>query len=309
MPKALFTINPELTAIALAYRNKKMIAEEVMPRVSVGTQEFKYTVHNADEPFTLPETLVGRTGKVGQVEFTASDATAACEDHGLEDVVPLVDIENAKKNNFDPMGRATEGVTDYIMLRREKRVADLVTNAALYPAGNKLTLSGTDQWTDQTDSDPIKNILDAIDAMWMAANTITMNKAVWRALRTHPDVVKATNGNSGDTGIAARQAVAELFEVDRILVGEAKINTAKKGQTATLGELWGNHVALSYQDPNVTPKNGVSFGYTAEFSAKQTWSKFDDSVGLRGANVIKTGESLKELICAANCGYLLTNAV
>ena len=36
-----FPIDPQLTAIAVMYRNERLIADEVMPRVSVGQREFK----------------------------------------------------------------------------------------------------------------------------------------------------------------------------------------------------------------------------------------------------------------------------
>ena len=38
MSNAPFPIDPELTAIAIAYRNGRMIADEVLPRVPVGKQ-------------------------------------------------------------------------------------------------------------------------------------------------------------------------------------------------------------------------------------------------------------------------------
>ncbi len=37
---APFPINPALMAIAIAYHNAQMIADEVLPRVPVGKQEF-----------------------------------------------------------------------------------------------------------------------------------------------------------------------------------------------------------------------------------------------------------------------------
>lgn len=307
--QAPFAIDPVLTAIVVAYKQGNMIADMVLPRVPVGKMDFKYTKLTKEEPFNLPETQVGRTGKVNEVEFTASEVSASCVDHGLEDVIPNQDTGNAAGSNYDPRGRASEGLMELISLRREKRAADIIFAAAQYPTGNKQTLSGTDQWSDHTNSDPIGDILTAMEACWVTPNKLTVNRAVWRQLRTHPDIIKATNNNSGDTGIAARQAVAELFELDEILVGEAKINSANKGQTASLGELWGKHAALNYVNPSATPESGVSFGYTATYGDRIAMSRQDPDVGLRGGERIKVGESLIELVTASDCGYLFTNAV
>ncbi|UVH84375.1 hypothetical protein NW342_22030 [Pseudomonas aeruginosa] len=76
MSNAPFPIDPELTAIAIAYRNGRMIADEVLPRVPVGKQEFKYWKYDLAQGFTVPETLVGRKSKPNEVEFSATDESA-----------------------------------------------------------------------------------------------------------------------------------------------------------------------------------------------------------------------------------------
>lgn len=85
---APFPIQPELTAIAIAYRNQSLIADEVLPRVPVGKQDFKYLKHAMAEGFTLPDTKVGRRSKPNDVEFSATEITASTEDFGLDDPVP-----------------------------------------------------------------------------------------------------------------------------------------------------------------------------------------------------------------------------
>ena len=48
-----FPIQQELTAIALAYSNRSYIADQVLPRVPVGSREFKWLQYNRDELFTV----------------------------------------------------------------------------------------------------------------------------------------------------------------------------------------------------------------------------------------------------------------
>src|SRR5690242_2969427 len=131
MANAPFPIQPHLTAIAIGYRNPLLIADGVLPRVPVGMQEFKYLKHTKEEVFTLPDTRVGRKGRPNEVDFTATEVTDKTEDFGLDDPVPQNDIDNAPVN-FDPLGRATEGIADLIALDREKRAADLVFTSANY---------------------------------------------------------------------------------------------------------------------------------------------------------------------------------
>ena len=127
MSKANFPVNPVLTAIAIAYRNRRMIADDVLSRTDVGKQEFKYLQHDLGEGFTVPKTIVGRTSRPNQVEFSATELTASTEDHALDAPVPVVDAKNAPAN-YDPDGRAVEQTINLIELAREIRTAGLVFN-------------------------------------------------------------------------------------------------------------------------------------------------------------------------------------
>lgn len=73
MSKAPFPIDAHLTAIAIAYRNSSMIADEVLPRVPVGKAEFKWWEYDLGQGFTVPNTNVGRTSQPNQVEFNAEE--------------------------------------------------------------------------------------------------------------------------------------------------------------------------------------------------------------------------------------------
>ncbi|MDF5847721.1 hypothetical protein P4124_07620 [Pseudomonas aeruginosa] len=136
MSNAPFPIDPELTAIAIAYRNGRMIADEVLPRVPVGKQEFKFWKYDLAQGFTVPETLVGRKSKPNEVEFSATDETSSTEDHGLDAPVPQADIDNAP-TNYNPLGHATEQTTNLILLDREARTSKLVFNPNSMPRATK----------------------------------------------------------------------------------------------------------------------------------------------------------------------------
>lgn len=308
MPKAPFPITPELTAIAIGYRNKRMIADEVLPRVPVGKEEFKYWKFDLSEGFTVPDTKVGRKSKPNEMEFSADEATASTEDYGLEDPIPNKDIDNAP-DNYDPMGRSTEQLTNVILLDREVRTSGLVFNNANYGANNKIVLSGTDQFSDQANSKPIQVIMDSLDTMIMRGNVMTIGRTAFSALAQHPDILKAVHANSGDKGIATREAIAALFELDDIFVGEARVNTAKKGQAVNLQRAWGGHISLMYRDKLADTRHGTTFGFTAQFGNRIAGSQPDGDIGLRGGQRVRVGESVKELLTANDLGYFIENVV
>jgi hypothetical protein len=307
---APFPVQPTLTAIAVAYRNTELIADSVLPRVPVGAQDFKYLRWTQAEHFTVPNTRVGRRSQPNEVEFTATETSASCDDYGLDYPVPQQDIDNAPPN-YDPVGRATEGVADLIELDREIRAAGLVFGAGNYAAANKATLSGTGQWSDFTNSDPVTAILNAFDAMLYRPNVAVLGQAVWTRLSTHPKVCKAIFGNNTDAGIVSRQAFAALLELDEVLVGRGWYNTAVKGQTASLARVWGKHAAFVYRNSAASSVSGgvVTYGMTAQYGTRIAGAMPDMKIGAKGGQRVRVVESVKELMTANDLGYLFTNAV
>ena len=308
MANAPFPIDPHLTAIAVAYRNSAYIADEILPRVPVGKQEFKYDVYPIDETFRLPDTKVGRKGKPNEVDLTASEVTASTEDFGLEDPIPQADIDNAAPGK-NPLDRAIMQLSDYIALDREKRTADIVFNANQYAAGNKITLSGTSQFSDFANSDPLGVLIAGMDACLVRPNRVVLGQEVWSKLRQHPKIVKAVLGNAGDSGIARASDLAQLLEVEQVLVGQSRLNTAKKGQAATLARVWGKHALLAHVNKLAATQGSLTFGFTAQWGQRIAGTMEDKNIGLRGGQRARVGESVKELISAANAAYFVENAV
>lgn len=307
-PTAPFPVDPELTAIAIAYRNDSLIADQVLPYVPVGKQEFKYYKYSLKEGFQLPDGKVGRKGRPNELEFGATEATDSTEDFGFDAKIPQSDIDNAPVN-YDPVGRHVESIMSTVKRIREKRVSDLVFNVNSYAASNQKTLSGTSQFSDFANSDPLGEISAALDAMVMRGNIMVIGQAVWSKLRMHPEVVKAVLGNSGDSGMVSRQAVAELFELEDVVVGRGWIDTTKKGQTPSLTRVWGKHISLIYRDRLADAASGTTFGFTARFGDPIAGQWEDKNIGLRGGIVARAGESAKEVITANDLGFFLQNVV
>lgn len=318
MAQAPFVIQPRLTAITLAYRNEKLISDDVLPRIPVESEVFKYSAYTKADAFTVPDTRVGRKSQVNEIDWSATETTNTTKDYGLEDAIPYYDVlaaQAAQKAQgvmpIDPQARSTELLTDLIALDREIRVSKLVFNPASYVAANVQTLSGTSQWSDFVNSDPIGAILSAMDTMLIRPNVMVIGRQGWTKLMTNPKLVKAYNGTTGDTGVVPKQFVANLFELDDIIVGEGWINTAKKGQTPNLQRAWGKNCALIYKSPLLaSPTGTMSFGFTAQWGERIAGViEQDPSIGLRGGTRVRVGESVQEVITASDVGYYFQNVV
>jgi hypothetical protein len=53
----------------------------------------------------------------------------------------------------------------------------------------------------------------------------------------------------------------------------------------------------------------VTFGVTAQFGTRVAGSWDDKNIGLTGGKMVRAGESVKEVITAADLGYFVQNAV
>jgi hypothetical protein len=314
---APFTVQPKLTQIAMAVKPQGLIADIVCPRIIVPGEKFIYTKMSTEEAFTIPDTRVGRTGAPNQVEFGGVDVTDSTEDHGLDDPVPNKDVKNAEGTNYDPLAAAAERTALLVELAREKRVADLYFALNTYAASLRSTLSGTSQWSDYTNSDPVAAILAMFDNMLVRPNIGVFGRAVWTKFRQHPKVVAAVlNAGKGTGGAAAagaigRKAVADLLELDDIIVGESFANTAKKGQAASYARLWGKHAAFLRIDPNVRDPRAAlpTFGFTAQWGERVSGTIANSNIGLDGGQTVRVGEHVKELICFQEVGTFFQNAV
>ncbi len=310
MRQAPFTPNPVYTAIAIEYRNRKMIADQVLPRVQVSAGDFKYRFYPLADGFTVPDTTVGRLSPPNRVETSSTDATASTIDRGLDDSVPQADIDNAANvPGYDPLARATMFVSNLIELDREIRAASLVFDNNQYATSNRTTLSGTTQWSDFTNSDPVKAILTALDGMTMRANIMVIGSQVATQLSMHPKVLQAVYKTLQGAGVAAMSDLAKVLDLEEIVIGQALVNTAKKGQTATLGRAWGKHCSLIYRDNLADASRGTTFGFTGQFGTRVAGNFEDRDIGLNGGQRVRVGESVVELITAGDLGYFFQNAV
>lgn len=317
-----FVVDPVLTAISVGFRNTAMmrIADQVLPRFGVSAERFKWTEYPMSEAFNIPDARVGRLGQPNQLVFTGTEKSDAVDDYGYDAPVPYSDVQAAEaaraqgRSTFDPEAHAVEMVTDTLMNQREARVASMVFSLATYAADKRVTLSGTSQFSDYTNSDPISVIKTGMAATTiLTPNTMVMGREVWNRLNSHPRIVNAIKGNVSNAGIVSREQFLELFAgegITQLLIGDAMVNTAKPGQTPVFARAWGKHVALIHQNPMATVEGGgITFGLTAEYGGRISGRIEDENIGLQGGFRIRTGERVKEVIIARDVGYFIQNAV
>jgi hypothetical protein len=130
-------------------------------------------------------------------------------------------------------------------------------------------------------------------------NTLVLNQRVMDALVDHPDIIDRIkySGGVGNQNPARTsvQALAQLFEVDRILVTRAIQNTAAEGDANVHSFIGGNNALLTYVPPTpglMTPSAGYTFTWSGYQGAS---NEFGVSVTRREREIIKATEVEAEM--------------
>lgn len=317
MAATAFPVNPVLTAIAVTYQNPEsaLIADKVLPRVPTG-KKFKYTKYTVEQGYTVPSTLVGRKSEPNMVDFGGMEVTDECVDYGLDDLLP-----NDEQAAFDSMPKPSSGgplspsnlstmmLTGLVQLDREIRVAQTVFNTASYSTANKVTLSGSSQWSDQANSNPLDAILSALDNTLVRPNKMVIGQEAWTKLRQHPKLVQAIGKSAQTGGAVTAQEIADLLDLQEIIIGRGFYNTSKKGQSPNYVRAWGKHCALLNIDSLAAQIGQPTFGWTAQWGTKIAGAIPEPTVGLRGGTRLRVGESVKEVIVSQDAGFFFQNCV
>ena len=310
-----FVIVPHLTRIAMAIADESYIADQVCPRVPVLGELFQYTKVTTKDRFQHPDDTISRTGHLNELEFAQSDETDRTIDRGLAAPVPLVDVDRAAQaNHADPRGMAVENLTQIMLRNREMRVADLIFGAANYDSALRLTLDGQAgkyYFDDATNGDPIGYLESAANDMMIRPNTLTLGPDVWLGIKKNPKVISRLYGSASTRGSARIEDFASEIGVDRVLVGAAWKDSAKKGQAGSYARVWGNFAALTRIETGLASTRTVmpTFAMTAQYEGRMAGTYFDPARGKKGVDMLKVTESVKELVAWSAAGYLFSTAV
>ena len=319
-------VNRPLTNISIAFMQDQtvFVADQVFPNVPVEKQSdvyYEYDRHyfNRDE-----------------MEVRAP-ATESAGGHYTVDATPNYyapvfafhhDIDDQRRANTDnplnPDREATDIVTTKGLIKREKTWAaghfasgiwdtDMDGVAAGPVAGEFL------QWNDAA-STPVDDVEDGkatvLEATGFEPNTLVVGYAVWKALKRHPDVVDLIKYGQtpGSPAVVTLQALAQILELERILVMKAvETTTAEGAATQTSAFIGGKKALLCYSAPNpglMVPSAGYTFSWTGYLGAGgqgQRISKF--RIVKEKSDRVEIEMAYDQKVIASVLGYFFDTAV
>ena len=297
-------VDPALSNVSIKYMNDTFIADVIFPMVKVAKQTGKYYVYDKSN-LRINKTARAAGSGANEVDFGLSLSTFSCDDHALKEFV-ADEIQDQAEAALNPLIDTTETVTEMLLLDREQNLANLITSTSNMTSNT--TLSGTAQWSDYSNSDPIGDVRTARTTVhqntFKKPNTIIMGKQVFDMLIEHPQIIERIKYSQ--LGVVSPELMARVFQVEKILVGEAGSNTAKEGQTDSMSYVWGKHAIVAFIAPQVRLKQ-ATLGYTFTYSTRivKRWRDED-----REGTYVRVGnDNYSQNIVAVGAGYLVKNAI
>lgn len=298
-----------MSEFSVRFTNEAYIGKYLMPEVPVEKQSNFYGVWNIRDQLNYPNDAIGPRGDVKELSSSVdlSNSYFAGE-HGLKEYVDLSTIDNADAP-LQPLMHATFKVNDAIEFNEEKTIIDVMTATASY-GSNYLAIPVGSEWNSAGGGNPVLNIQTAVASVLPGPGPTRKlgfcSFPVYQALARHPqirDLHKYTNA-----GLMPPTYLAQLFDLDALLVGKAWKDTANPNVALSLNRLWPN--VFGVVNVMTAPmKDSYSFGSTFRWGPKFSEVYFDRTRGRRGGYVTKTSIAYVPKVTAAYAGYLLTNCL
>lgn len=225
------------------------IAKEAAPPIYVDKQAGNIGRIPLAQLLQTPEITRAPRANYKRGSWTFEPETYATYERGYEELVDDVEVEIY--GSYMAVEAMTALRARRIVLQDyEIDAANTLFNTATF-TGSSLTVAAANMWSARASATPRDDVTNARNQVFKNSgvwpNTVIMSRQLFNHLVNTDDITNLIK-YSGRDPMKARQvteaAIAEAFNVDRVLVaGQAK-NTADEGQTAAIASLWDPTMAL-----------------------------------------------------------------
>lgn len=315
---SLSTLRPDLAEsfmeFDLAMDQQGFISHKVFPVVEVASQSGNFGKIPLAQLLQQRDTKRAPGSGYNRGNWTFEPSTYTCLEHGAEEPVDDREAEMYAEY-FDAEQIASMRAYASVLRNAEQRVADAVFNATTF---SSYTTAVTNEWDDSTNATPITDVEAAVqsiyDASGLWANALIVNKKVFRNIRNTDQVkdrIAASGaGSANAAGLVNERILAEIFDLEHIIVAGASKNNAVEGQAASPVQIWSGEYAMvariadtaDFREPCV----GRTFHWGADGSSiGGTVEQYRDEA-VR-SNIYRVRHDVDEVLLYAAAGHLLSN--
>lgn len=306
---------PDLGAIAYEYMMKAseigFIGLGLMPIFEVDEKSAEYPVIPIEAVLKLQSTKRAPNGSYPRSSYEFETNNYSCEEDGWEEKVDDVEAKIYQRF-FDAEKLAVERAVDILLRSQEYRIAAMLFNTGNFSNG----AVGT-EWSTPASCTPRVDVQAGKTAMRAASglvpNVLAMSKKVFdNALLSAEitDALKYTNPIELGGEVVQKRILAQYFGVDRIFVGNAIYDSAKKNIDMNITDIWDDEYVglfkvsdggLALKEPVV----GRTFLWTEDSPQNLITESYRDE-SVRG-DIYRVRHNTDSKFIFTGAGYLLSN--
>lgn len=297
-------VDTPLTNLAIQYKNLALVAEKVLPVVTVVKESDKYYVFSREE-LQLDEKSGFRApgAPAREITWDVTSETYSADEYAYSYLLPDRVVNNADVP-VKPRLNTTKKLTNKLLNGWEYRVANYVQNtnnvgSSAQPGVLWSAASGV----------VIENNLDTAKD-WVRQNagieptsclmSYTVKNYVKRDSTLRNLIRYTVEGQGGWELIRNGELPPILFNLEVIIAGAIR-QSSVEGQTQTVTNIWNENVLVFYKEA-APALDALSFGYSFRVADFVTKSWRDDR---RNGEFIEVSMIQDEKITSSNCSYII----
>lgn len=247
-----------------------LIGTIVMPVFPVNKQSSSYPVVPKEALLKLPETARSPRSNYNRGDWEWERGIFSTVEHGWEEPVDdtereLLDLEAPGAADLVAALRGS----NIIKKGQEKRIADTIFNASNFTAH-----AVTDEWDDVANATPIDDVktgkLSFRSACGMLPDALIIAYSTFENLKNCEQIVNRLKYTFPgiDLNRMTSAQLAAVFDVPQVLIGGAVYDSAKKGASASISDIWSNEYAalvkIAKRGQFAEPGVGFTFLWTED---------------------------------------------
>ncbi len=299
-------IDAALSNLSKAFKNNNFIAEEVAKVLQVSKESGLYFTYGL-EAFKVPNAYRVDGTRSNEVHLKVGQDSYVCLQYALSDII----TDNVRKQvdpAINPEADTTEFITDLMLLQLEDAVATAMTTAATYAHSNTATLSGTSQWNDYSNSNPLTNIKTAKakirSLIGREANALILAGDVAETLSLHQDIKDLRKYT--DPNLLTSAGLPPKVLGLKVLEGKATKNVAYENLSESMSYVWGKNAIVAYIPDRVGLKSLAPWILIRETGYRSTRKWREEP---RKGDMIEVEDKYTVKEVADECAYLIVDAI
>ena len=313
-PETTAIVRNDLGTIAWEYAmeasQRGFVGDRIFPVFETSRKEGEYPVITVESFLKAQPTRRAPQSAYNRSDYTFKNQTYSCEENGFEEL--LDDSERALYGDaqIEAEAIAVMRAVDVVLRRKEARqITMAIDTASIDNAGAAVP------WSTAATATPRIDVLAAKEAMRsnygvkpnvMVISDASKNDLLLTAEIT--DALKYTNPIELGGEDAQLAVLASYFGVDQVIVADAQIDSAKKGQSKSLSDLWTNTICGLYKVASGRDLKEPSFGRTMLWTSDSpqmmvTEQYREDS---KRSDVFRARQNTDEVYTFVGAGRLIT---